>query len=136
MYIIACWERNLHISTKKIDIYDAFSFSDAFSFECFNDEFFHLVSVFIRKGHDGKAELVLLDHGLYDYLPPSDRIALCKLYKGIIMKDATAMQKHSLEMGVKGRIIYINVMLFWLPNYIPNNFSRKTLAASPYKCII
>ena len=63
---------------------------------------FLLFAVLIRKAKDGRAELVLLDHGLYEFMQPKDRLALCKLYKAIIVKDEEAMKKHSLEMGVKG----------------------------------
>lgn len=39
----------------------------------------HPGNVLVRKGPDNKTELVLLDHGLYEYLSQSDREALCKL---------------------------------------------------------
>ena len=44
----------------------------------------------------------MLDHGLYEYMKPKDRVALCKLYSSIIMKDEEGMKKHALEMGVQG----------------------------------
>ena len=61
-------------------------------------------SVFVRKGKDGGAELVLLDHGLYDCLKEKDRINLCRLYKAIVNKDEKGMQHFSLQLGVKGKI--------------------------------
>ena len=33
----------------------------------------------VRKGPDGKAQLVLLDHGLCQFLDEKDRTALCQL---------------------------------------------------------
>jgi predicted unusual protein kinase regulating ubiquinone biosynthesis (AarF/ABC1/UbiB family) len=59
--------------------------------------------VFIRKGGDGKAQLVLLDHGLYETLRPHERKALCSLYKAIIMLREEDMQKYSLQLGVRGQ---------------------------------
>ena len=47
--------------------------------------------------------MVLLDHGLYEYVQPKDRVALCNLYKAIILRDEEGMQKYSNEMGVEGR---------------------------------
>lgn len=58
--------------------------------------------VFVRKGVDGKAQLVLLDHGLYEYVLPKDRLSLCNLYKAIILRDEEMMEQYSTQMGVKG----------------------------------
>lgn len=63
---------------------------------------FFILPVFIRRGKDKRAELVLLDHGLYDFLPTKDRISLCRLYKAIINKDEVAMKTHANAMGVEG----------------------------------
>lgn len=60
-------------------------------------------SVFIRQGKDRKAEVVLLDHGLYDYLQPAHREYLCNLYKAIIMRNEEEMEKFSHLLGVKGQ---------------------------------
>ena len=62
-----------------------------------------MFSVFIRRGKDSKAELVLLDHGLYDKLTPGDRQALCSMYKAVVMKDDEGMEKSSSDLGVKGK---------------------------------
>ncbi|XP_074799019.1 putative aarF domain-containing protein kinase 5 isoform X1 [Natator depressus] len=61
----------------------------------------HPGNVLVRKGPDGKAQLVLLDHGLYEFLSESDRTALCKLWRAIILRDDTAMRACSAELGVK-----------------------------------
>lgn len=58
--------------------------------------------VFVRKGSDGKAQLVLLDHGLYDTIKGDHRRALCQLYKAIIMNDEDAMDSYSQKLGVEG----------------------------------
>lgn len=70
---------------------------------CCNDrESLSLLTVFVQRGADGKARLVLLDHGLYDHLKQSQRKALCRLYKAIIMRQEEDMEKFSLDLGVKG----------------------------------
>lgn len=62
--------------------------------------------VFVRKDKNGKAQLVLLDHGLYDYLSDRDRVRLCHLYKAIIHRDEAMMKHYSSQLGVTGRIEY------------------------------
>ena len=63
--------------------------------------------MYIRKGNDKKAELVLLDHGLYDYLQPADRVNLCQLYKSIILRDEEGMINFSKNLGVDGEYTFI-----------------------------
>ena len=65
----------------------------------------HTFPVFVRKGKHGKAELVLLDHGLYDYLQPVDRVNLCQLYKAIILRDEDKMKLFSKNLGVDGNYL-------------------------------
>lgn len=48
------------------------------------------------------AEVVLLDHGLYQELPPSVRQPLCRLWKSIVMGDHAAMKRHAAQLGVTG----------------------------------
>lgn len=73
--------------------------------ELVNDANNHLCfTVFIRKGKDKKAELVLLDHGLYDFLQPQDRMNLCRLYKAIILRDEDGMKLFSNQLGVNGKL--------------------------------
>ncbi|XP_062591717.1 uncharacterized aarF domain-containing protein kinase 5-like isoform X1 [Saccostrea cucullata] len=60
----------------------------------------HPGNVFIRKDAKGKAQLVLLDHGLYDKLSPQDRQSMCNLYKAIVLNNEDNMQKFSKALGV------------------------------------
>uniref|UniRef100_A0A8C8CI63 ABC1 atypical kinase-like domain-containing protein n=1 Tax=Oncorhynchus tshawytscha TaxID=74940 RepID=A0A8C8CI63_ONCTS len=62
----------------------------------------HPGNVLVRRGPDKKAELVLLDHGLYEYLSEIDRVALCKLWRSIVLRDDAAMKRYSNSLGVKG----------------------------------
>ena len=72
---------------------------------CHNKPGWLLGAVFVRRGKDGKAELVLLDHGLYDRLKPHERKALCQLYKAIIMLQEEDMEKYSKDLGVEGEAL-------------------------------
>ncbi|KAM7075484.1 putative aarF domain-containing protein kinase 5 isoform 2-T2 [Molossus nigricans] len=62
----------------------------------------HPGNVLVRKGPDGKAELVLLDHGLYQFLDEKDRSALCQLWRAIILRDDISMKTHAATLGVQG----------------------------------
>lgn len=59
--------------------------------------------MFIRKDVKGQAQLVLLDHGLYDKLTQDDRQSLCSLYKAIVLNKEDNMQKFSKALGVDGK---------------------------------
>ncbi|KAM4549666.1 putative aarF domain-containing protein kinase 5 isoform 3-T3 [Fundulus diaphanus] len=62
----------------------------------------HPGNVLVRPGPDKMAELVLLDHGLYEFLSQHDREALCKLWRAIVLRDEAAMKTYSDALGVKG----------------------------------
>ncbi|KAL4629933.1 putative aarF domain-containing protein kinase 5 isoform X1 [Arapaima gigas] len=71
----------------------------------------HPGNVLVRRGPDKKAELVLLDHGLYEFLNKSDRVALCKLWRAIILRDEAAMKLHSNALGVKDYHLFCEMLL-------------------------
>ncbi|KAF5903678.1 putative aarF domain-containing protein kinase 5 isoform X1, partial [Clarias magur] len=71
----------------------------------------HPGNVLVRRGPDKEAELVLLDHGLYEHLSKSDRAALCQLWRSIILRDEAAMMKHSSELGVKDYFLFCEILL-------------------------
>lgn len=61
-----------------------------------------MFSVYLRKGKDGQPEIVLLDHGLYEYLDNSTRLSLCQFWEAIVLKDQTKMDKYAKELHVNG----------------------------------
>ncbi|MGH0120746.1 UNVERIFIED_CONTAM: hypothetical protein FKN15_029882, partial [Acipenser sinensis] len=71
----------------------------------------HPGNVLVRKGPDKKAELVLLDHGLYEFLSEHDRVALCKLWRSIILRDKPAMKKYSSDLGVKDYFLFCEILM-------------------------
>uniref|UniRef100_UPI00398E6DD2 uncharacterized aarF domain-containing protein kinase 5 isoform X2 n=1 Tax=Pristiophorus japonicus TaxID=55135 RepID=UPI00398E6DD2 len=71
----------------------------------------HPGNVLVRKGPDGKAELVLLDHGLYESLNVKDRISLCKLWRSIILLNDAAMKKYANELGVKDYFLFCEILM-------------------------
>ncbi|XP_029022243.1 uncharacterized aarF domain-containing protein kinase 5 isoform X2 [Betta splendens] len=71
----------------------------------------HPGNVLVRQGPDNKAQLVLLDHGLYEYLSQRDREALCKLWRSIILRDKAGMEKYSSDLGVKDYFLFCEMLL-------------------------
>ncbi|XP_064364041.1 uncharacterized aarF domain-containing protein kinase 5 [Dromaius novaehollandiae] len=71
----------------------------------------HPGNVLVRRGPDGKAQLVLLDHGLYEFLSERDRTALCQLWRAIILRDDAAMKTRSAELGVKDYFLFCEILM-------------------------
>ncbi|XP_008569915.1 PREDICTED: uncharacterized aarF domain-containing protein kinase 5 isoform X2 [Galeopterus variegatus] len=62
-------------------------------------------------GPDGKAELVLLDHGLYQFLNEKDRSALCQLWRAIILRDDAGMKAHAAALGVQDYLLFSEMLM-------------------------
>ncbi|KAF6098447.1 aarF domain containing kinase 5 [Phyllostomus discolor] len=71
----------------------------------------HPGNVLVRKGPDGKAQLVLLDHGLYQFLDEKDRSALCQLWRAIILRDDASMKMHAAALGVEDYFLFSEVLM-------------------------
>uniref|UniRef100_A0A8C3APB0 AarF domain containing kinase 5 n=1 Tax=Cyclopterus lumpus TaxID=8103 RepID=A0A8C3APB0_CYCLU len=71
----------------------------------------HPGNVLVRRGPDNKAELVLLDHGLYEFLSQCDRVALCKLWRAVVLREEAAMEKYSKALGVKEYFLFCEMLL-------------------------
>ncbi|XP_045102203.1 uncharacterized aarF domain-containing protein kinase 5-like isoform X1 [Portunus trituberculatus] len=77
---------------------------NAFAEQIFHTGFVHADphpgNILIRKRPSGDAEVVILDHGLYQPLPTSVRQPLCRLWKAIVVGDHTQMKDNSEQLGV------------------------------------
>ncbi|XP_062291566.1 uncharacterized aarF domain-containing protein kinase 5 isoform X1 [Scomber scombrus] len=71
----------------------------------------HPGNVLVRRGPDRKVELVLLDHGLYEFLSQRNRVALCKLWRSIVLRDKAAMEKYANALGVKEYFLFSEMLL-------------------------
>ncbi|XP_071502328.1 uncharacterized aarF domain-containing protein kinase 5-like [Diadema antillarum] len=74
----------------------------------------HPGNVLVRKNPRGKAELVVLDHGLYEEVPSNIRVAFGQFWRAVILKDEPAMIQHANEMGVPEYLI-LGMMLTQRP---------------------
>eukprot|EP00088_Acartia_fossae_P023432 TRINITY_DN2444_c0_g1_i11.p1 TRINITY_DN2444_c0_g1~~TRINITY_DN2444_c0_g1_i11.p1 ORF type:complete len:553 (-),score=124.63 TRINITY_DN2444_c0_g1_i11:498-2156(-) len=59
----------------------------------------HPGNILIRKV-GGKAQIVLLDHGLYERLPANERSALCGLWVAVVQNDYPSMKRYGKELNV------------------------------------
>lgn len=88
---------------------------NAFAEQIFHTGFVHADphpgNVLIRPSKRGDAEIVILDHGLYQFLPTSVRQPLCRLWKAIVVGDHKNMQKNSAELGVRDYMLYAEMLM-------------------------
>ncbi|TMW42704.1 hypothetical protein DOY81_012216 [Sarcophaga bullata] len=71
----------------------------------------HASNIFVRKSpKSGKAEIVLLDHGLYEELPASVRGPLCEFWEATVLRDETAMSKAANKLGIKDHMKFAEVL--------------------------
>ncbi|XP_005180262.3 uncharacterized aarF domain-containing protein kinase 5 [Musca domestica] len=85
-----------------------------FSEQIFNTGFVHAdphaSNIFVRKAPSGKAELVLLDHGLYEELPGNIRNNLCEFWEATVLRDEKSMQKAANKLGIKDHMKFAEVL--------------------------
>ncbi|PNF22342.1 hypothetical protein B7P43_G18324, partial [Cryptotermes secundus] len=130
--------REVAVEVHYIDLQDrftgdcnGFSFADVDHklFDTFAEQLFHTGfvhadphpgNVFVRKAAYGKAELVSLDHGLYEDLLHSVRQSLCRLWIAVVTNNQPDIKNHASELGVKD-----NSELFKILTERPLNVSMK-----------
>ncbi|XP_015763234.1 PREDICTED: uncharacterized aarF domain-containing protein kinase 5-like [Acropora digitifera] len=71
----------------------------------------HPANVLVRKGKDGNAEIVIIDHGLYETLHQTDRLSLCHLWKAIVLNDQEQMKFFSGQLGVHDYETFCQILL-------------------------
>lgn len=96
----------------------------------------HPGNVFIRKDVKGQAQLVLLDHGLYDKLTQDDRQSLCSLYKAIVLNKEDNMQKFSKALGVDDHDVFCEILVqrpvSRSSTYLPSHMTKEDLKHMQY----
>ena len=59
----------------------------------------HPGNLFVRKTPNGKLEIVLLDHGIYQELKEETRLSYAGLWRGILQQDEAMIKEHSELIG-------------------------------------
>ncbi|XP_024893273.1 uncharacterized aarF domain-containing protein kinase 5-like isoform X1 [Temnothorax curvispinosus] len=68
----------------------------------------HPGNVFVRKGKDKKAQIVLLDHGLYEHVSEETRQTLCNFWESMVLRNDSSLKTFAQDLNVEGKcILYI-----------------------------
>ncbi|EFX86094.1 hypothetical protein DAPPUDRAFT_313082 [Daphnia pulex] len=71
----------------------------------------HPGNILVRRGKKGDAQIVLLDHGLYEELPSTVRKSLCRLWSSIVLNDHVGMKQHAGALGVNDYLLFAEMLL-------------------------
>ncbi|XP_046641908.1 uncharacterized aarF domain-containing protein kinase 5-like isoform X2 [Daphnia pulicaria] len=71
----------------------------------------HPGNILVRRGKKGDAQIVLLDHGLYEELPSTVRKSLCRLWSSIVLNDHVGMKHHAAALGVNDYLLFAEMLL-------------------------
>lgn len=71
----------------------------------------HPGNIFIRRLPNGRAELVLIDHGLYVYMSPRFRQQYATFWKALMTFDNKTIAKVTDEWGIKGADLFASATL-------------------------
>lgn len=94
----------------------------------------HPGNILVRKRKKGDAEIVLLDHGLYEELPSNVRKSLCRLWSSIVLNDHAGMKRHAAELGVNDYLLFAEMLLQRpVGNQTPNLTNLNQLSESDMK---
>ncbi|ENN77588.1 hypothetical protein HUJ04_000761 [Dendroctonus ponderosae] len=69
----------------------------------------HPGNIMIRK-NNGKTQLIILDHGLYQIVPNAERMALSHLWKAIVLGDHNKMNVYSKALGVDDYTMFAEIL--------------------------
>ncbi|KAH0822198.1 hypothetical protein GEV33_000593 [Tenebrio molitor] len=70
----------------------------------------HAGNILVRRDDDGKTQLVLLDHGLYQRLKTKDMVALSHMWKAIVLQDHAKMKYYAKELGVEDYVVLAEIL--------------------------
>ncbi|KAF7269730.1 hypothetical protein GWI33_017248 [Rhynchophorus ferrugineus] len=86
---------------------------EAFGYQIFKTGFVHADphpgNVMIRK-QNGKTQLVIIDHGLYQKISDKDRLNLSFMWKAIVLGNRDEMRKYSTLLGVEDYEMFAEVL--------------------------
>ncbi|KAM0276257.1 hypothetical protein ACHAQH_006932 [Verticillium albo-atrum] len=71
----------------------------------------HPGNIFIRRKPNGRAELVLIDHGLYVYMDPKFRQQYSEFWKALLTFDNATISRVTEDWGIKAADIFASATL-------------------------
>ncbi|XP_030380137.1 uncharacterized aarF domain-containing protein kinase 5 [Scaptodrosophila lebanonensis] len=88
----------------------------------------HPGNIFVRRNAErGNADIILLDHGLYEELPEPVRGPLCEFWEATVLRDERKMEKAAQKLGIVDYMKFAEV-LFQQPIRIHGGRVRSKLS--------
>jgi len=63
-----------------------------------------------KNSKSGRADIILLDHGLYEELPQNVRGPLCEFWEATVLRDETKMQAAAEKIGIADYMRFAEVL--------------------------
>lgn len=105
------WLKEKRINIKDVDE----KLFEIFAYQIFSSGFVHADphpgNVFVRKDVNGRTQIVLLDHGLYEIVPETIRNNLCLFWEAIVLRDYEAMKLYSNKLNVSDHKRFAEILL-------------------------
>lgn len=106
---------NEALKRMKVDVKDLDKkLFEVFAFQIFKTGFVHADphpgNVFVRK-QEGKTQIVLLDHGLYETIDETIRDNLCRFWEAIVLRDYSLMKTYSEKLNVSDYKRFAEILL-------------------------
>nr|XP_017034338.1 uncharacterized aarF domain-containing protein kinase 5 [Drosophila kikkawai] len=99
------------LSLKDIDV----KLFDTFAEQIFHTGFVHADphpgNIFVRRNpKSGRADIILLDHGLYEELPENVRGPLCEFWEATVLRNEAKMQSAAEKIGIADSMRFAEVL--------------------------
>ncbi|KAH8258625.1 hypothetical protein KR038_002226, partial [Drosophila bunnanda] len=99
------------LSLKDIDV----KLFDTFAEQIFHTGFVHADphpgNIFVRRNsRSGRADIILLDHGLYEELPENVRGPLCEFWEATVLRNEAKMQSSAEKIGITDYMRFAEVL--------------------------
>ncbi|KAH8239984.1 hypothetical protein KR032_010015, partial [Drosophila birchii] len=99
------------LSLRDIDV----KLFDTFAEQIFHTGFVHADphpgNIFVRRNKkSGRADIILLDHGLYEELPEKVRGPLCDFWEATVLRNEAKMQLAAVKIGIRDYMRFAEVL--------------------------
>ncbi|BFF97592.1 uncharacterized aarF domain-containing protein kinase 5 [Drosophila madeirensis] len=116
------------LSVKDIDVKLFNTFAEQIFYTGFVHADPHPGNIFVRRNESsGRADIILLDHGLYEELPAEVRGPLCEFWEATVLRNETKMQAAAEKIGIVDHMRFAEV-LFQQPIRVRGGSIRSKLS--------
>uniref|UniRef100_B4N5D2 GK20341 n=2 Tax=Drosophila willistoni TaxID=7260 RepID=B4N5D2_DROWI len=115
-----------NLSLHDIDVKLFQTFSEQIFYSGFVHADPHPGNIFVRPNAKGRADIILLDHGLYEELPAEVRGPLCEFWEATVLRNEAKMKTAAQKIGIADYMRFAEV-LFQQPIRIRGGRIRSKL---------